>query len=108
MFSVHDEAADAWVARHFKGGRRPTNRIQEKKTKRNQKRIKERAFVPFMRCSIKAREKPQGYLKDNKARIKIHFLPIGQKKKESIILNSILRKDKQEKKRLYRRRGKRP
>ena len=35
-----------------------------------------------MRCSINAREKPLANKKDTKDKVKIHFLPIGQKEKE--------------------------
>ena len=85
IFWLHDEAADVWVARHFKGGRRLAKMIQERDTKRHKRRKqKERVSVPFMRCSIKVREKPKASLKDNKARTKTSFPPIGQKEKENI------------------------
>ena len=46
---------------------------------------KDHVSVPYMRCSIQAREKPKANQKDNKAITNIPLLPSGQKEKESNI-----------------------
>ena len=42
-FWVHDEASDAWVARHFKGGRKTDQRFKQ----RAEGRFKKRTRNPF-------------------------------------------------------------
>ena len=82
-FWVHDEASDAWVARHFKGGRRLVKCSRQGKRKGPGVEM-EKVCVPTLKFSRKDKEQLKARPKDQKGRQNNPSLGTGQKEKVNL------------------------